>query len=180
MAADPRDRPAPEQPAPADSATGDSRGDPAVAEGSQEDPRGPSRPEHRTDHRSEPRRPSLRGIARRLLFDAGDDDAPDAPRHGDIDDDEQRRRLEARAILGALLETGDKAKTETVRLVAREVRGYLEALELGRDLEHLLTNYSLEVKASVHLAPLDDAARSDGPKATAGLKKRVDQPTDDD
>jgi len=63
---------------------------------------------------------------------------------------------EGRDILGAVWETGDKAKTEVVRMVAREVRGYLEALELHKDLRTLLTDYSLEVKASFHLKPLKE------------------------
>jgi hypothetical protein len=123
----------------------------------------------------ERRPPSLRGLARRLLFDeplpprpGADDDS-----EGEDDPDEQRRRVEARAVLAALLETGDKAKTETIRMVAREVRSYLEALELGKDLHHLLTNYSLEVKASIHLAPLAQPAEpSTEPSASVGLKRK--------
>ncbi|MCK6504773.1 hypothetical protein L6R53_15435 [Myxococcota bacterium] len=123
----------------------------------------------------ERRPPSLRGLARRLLFDeplpprpGADDDS-----EGEDDPDEQRRRVEARAVLAALLETGDKAKTETIRMVAREVRSYLEALELGKDLHHLLTNYSLEVKASIHLAPLAQPAEpSEEPSARVGLKRK--------
>ena len=69
----------------------------------------------------------------------------------------ERNRGDPWALLGALLETGDKAKTEMVRMLAREVRTYLEALELHKDLHHLLTNYSLEVNASFSLKPLADA-----------------------
>ncbi len=111
----------------------------------------------------------LRGIARRILGE--EPGATDELFEGEVDE-ESRTRLEAKAILGALLETGDKAKTETVRMVAREVRGYLEALELHKDLHHLLTNYSLEVKASIHLAPLDDARRAEGADASVGLKRK--------
>jgi hypothetical protein len=84
----------------------------------------------------EPGRPSLRGFARRILRDEDD------------------RRLDARELMGAVLDTGDKAKTEVVRMVAREVRGYVEALELHKDLRHLLTNYSLDVRMNVSLKPL--------------------------
>ncbi len=76
----------------------------------------------------------LRGIARRLRK------SPD----GDSEE----------GLLSAVLETGDKAKSEIVRLVAKEVRGYLEALELHKDLKHILTNYSLEIKASINLKEL--------------------------
>ncbi len=81
----------------------------------------------------------LRGLARRLFGDDEDDSA------------EVHR---TRELLIAALATGDKAKTEIVRMVAREVRGYLEALDLHKDLHHLLTNYSLEVHASLSLKPL--------------------------
>lgn len=124
----------------------------------------------RGDGRREERRPSLRGLARRIL---GDDEPLDLDDDPDLDPEERQRRSEARALLSAVLETGDKAKTETVRMIAREVRGYLEALELHKDLHHLLTNYSLEVKASIHLAPLDEEAAAKGPRAEAGLKRKA-------
>lgn len=132
------------------------------------------RPRH-----SDRRPPSLRGFARRLLFD-------DPPRSKDGQDDPDHdedgwRRLEARAVLAALLETGDKAKTETVRMVAREVRSYLDALELHKDLNYLLTNYSLEVKASIHLASLErdqDGQVDSQPSASVGLRKRTEAEKD--
>ncbi len=83
-------------------------------------------------------RPSLRGFARRILREGEDDE----------------RRIDPRELVGAVLDTGDKAKTEIVRLLAREVRGYLEALELHKDLRHILTNYSLDVHTSLSLRPL--------------------------
>ncbi|MFT4978399.1 MAG: hypothetical protein ACI8S6_004309 [Myxococcota bacterium] len=92
-------------------------------------------------------RPSLRGFARRLL------------REGEPGPDGEPRRDDTsmtRDILIAAMATGDKARTEIVRLLAREVRGYLEALELHKDLNDLITNYSLEVHASVSLKPLRD------------------------
>jgi hypothetical protein len=58
------------------------------------------------------------------------------------------------SLLGSFLETGDKAKTEIIRMIAKEIRSYLEALEIHKDLKHVLTNYSLEVKASINLKEL--------------------------
>jgi hypothetical protein len=125
----------------------------------------------RDPHDDEGLRRLRRGIARRLFGEDAPESAPEAeepeaprrpepgdagrPREDERSDPRARERREARALLAALLETGDKARTEMVRLVAREVRSYLEALELHKDLHHLLTNYSLEVKASIHLAPLE-------------------------
>ena len=85
----------------------------------------------------------LRNFAKRLFReDEGDNQSEDSPKASN------------REILGAILETGDKAKTEVVKMVGREVRTYLEALDIHNDVRQLLTNYSLEIKASVHLKPL--------------------------
>ena len=65
-----------------------------------------------------------------------------------------RKTGDDESIIGSMLETGDKAKTEIVRMIAKEVRGYLEALELHKDLKHILTNYSLEINASFSLKEL--------------------------
>jgi hypothetical protein len=121
-----------------------------------------------TDEQSEAPRegrgPSLRGFARRIL---GDDDGrssePDDAA-GDSAEPEGKEPRDARARLAGLLETGDKARMEVVRLMAREVRGYLEAMDLHKDVHHLLTNYSLEVNASFHLKPLLHAAPAAEPE----------------
>ncbi len=103
----------------------------------------------------------LRGLARRLFLET---------EHGDPDEDGEkteahipRDKSEVLSLLSALLETGDKAKTEMVRMTAREVRNYLEALELHKDLLHLITHHSLEVHASFNLKPLNDAAPAPKP-----------------
>ena len=93
--------------------------------------------------------PRIRDIARRLF--PGD---PDAPLRADVRD-----------AVNAVLNTGDKAKSEMVRMVAREVRHYLEELKIGEDVRELLTNYSLDVHASVSLQPL-------GEKKAKPAKKR--------
>lgn len=84
------------------------------------------------------REPRLRDFARRLLAD--DEDGGISPRE----------------VLGAVIDGGDKAKTELVRMVAREVRTYLEGLGLHEDVRHLMTNYSLDVSASFRLRPLSE------------------------
>lgn len=100
-----------------------------------------------SDERSEERgrSPSLRGLARRIF--EGDRE------EGGSAEESQREERSTRELLISALATGDKAKTEIVRLLAREVRGYLEALELHKDLHYLLTNYSLDVQASFSLRP---------------------------
>lgn len=82
-----------------------------------------------------------------------------------------QERVSAREVMGAVLEGGDKAKTEIVRAVAREVRAYLE--EMG--LREVMTDYSLEVRASFNLrkltdlekgTPVTDATATDRPRGT--------------
>lgn len=63
---------------------------------------------------------------------------------------------EAKEVLGAVLDSSDRVKTEGVRMLGRELRTYLEGLGLKEDLHRLLTNYSLEIKASIHLKPLKE------------------------
>ncbi len=126
---------------------------------------GPDEPRPRREAR-------IRGFAKRIFREL---DPEDDQRHAGERAEppaEPRDRSEAVNLLSSLLETGDKAKTEMVRMLAREVRGYLEALELHKDLHHLLTNYSLEVKASIHLKPLSDAP-APPPSASASLRPRA-------
>lgn len=140
-----------------------------------------SEPQDDGEERREPARegrgPRLRGFARRILGE-GDDAREERDSQGGGEREHERR--EARAMLHSLLETGDKARMEVVRLLAREVRSYLEALELHKDLHHLLTNYSLEVNASVHLKPLPEAEKNtpSDPGVRVGLRPKA-APADD-
>jgi hypothetical protein len=127
----------------------------------------------------------LRGFARRLFREMEgaeeppEPEAPSAKRPPPEEEPHEGHRAEAWAMLSALLETGDKAKTEIVRLVAREVRSYLEALELHKDLHHLVTNYSLEVHASLHLKPLREDTAAPPSTVGVGLARRTEAPAAD-
>ena len=94
-----------------------------------------------------------------------------------------RKGGDEESLLGSVLETGDKAKTEVVRMIAKEVRGYLEALELHKDLKYILTNYSLEIKASINLKELgqessneqtENQQNSDGEKSETSKANSAD------
>lgn len=74
---------------------------------------------------------------------------------------------DAMELLGVVLESSDRAKTEMVKMVAREVRHYLEELKLREDLNHLVTSHSLEVKLSLRLEPLGDAKAASPKKAAS-------------
>jgi hypothetical protein len=106
-------------------------------------------------------RAGLRGFARRILREGEDDE----------------RRIDPRELMGAVLDTGDKARTEIVRLVAREVRGYLEALELHKDLQHILTNYSLDIHTNLSLRPLADRndVGEEGEGSSISMRLRPDK-----
>jgi hypothetical protein len=125
------------------------------------------------DGRREHREGRLRDFARRIL-------AERPPREGEeIPEREAYVPLEvARDALGSLLETGDRAKTEMVRMVAREVRHYLDELHLVEGMEHMLRNYSLEVHASLSLEPKGE--RKEGEEAVKveakPVRKRGRQP----
>ena len=71
-----------------------------------------------------------------------------------LSDDEGNTTVDPKEMLSSLLQLSDKARTETVRLLAKEFRGYLEALEIKDDVHDLLTSYSVEVKASFRLKPV--------------------------
>ena len=79
-------------------------------------------------------RSRLKNVARRLL--------------------EEETTVSAKELIGAFVSTSDKAKTEVVRAVGREVRAYLEGLGTTELLEALVNDYELEVNASFRLKPL--------------------------
>lgn len=95
--------------------------------------------DERDEDEQESPRSRLRRLGRRILGEG-----------------EGHARFNPREVVGAVLEGSDKAKTEVVRVVAREVRNYLE--ELG--LRDVLTNYSLEVHMSLNLRQLSDAEKA--------------------
>jgi len=72
-----------------------------------------------------------------------------------LSDDEGNSSVDPKDMLSSLLQLSDKARTETVRLIAKEFRGYLEALEIKEDVHDLLTSYSVEVNASFRLKPVE-------------------------
>jgi hypothetical protein len=110
----------------------------------------------------------LRDLARRILAErtpreSGD---PELEREGYVP-------LEvAKDALVGILETGDRAKTEMVRMVAREVRHYLDELQLVEGLEHMLRNYTLEVHASLSLEPKADAEERSESKVEVEAKRK--------
>ncbi|MBK9365943.1 MAG: hypothetical protein IPO67_06415 [Deltaproteobacteria bacterium] len=83
---------------------------------------------------------------------------------------------EAKEVLGAVLDTSDRAKTEGIRMIGREVRTYLEGLGLKDDLKSLLTNYSFEIRASIHLKPLAEEDRQPRKPSNTAEKPEKHEP----
>lgn len=77
-----------------------------------------------------------------------------------------------RDLLAGLLSTSEKARVEIVRMLAREMRLYFEALQLGDTLQDLVSSHSLELHLSVSLKPKDKQAADDKEEAssTAGAE----------
>lgn len=57
-------------------------------------------------------------------------------------------------VISGAARVGVLAKEEFLTLTAKEIRSYLEKLKVGEELRALLTEHSLEVKASIRLKPL--------------------------
>jgi hypothetical protein len=81
-----------------------------------------------------------------------------------------RRELaeDTRELMVAFLSTSDRAKTEMVKMAAREVRTYIEELKLKEDILSLVRNHSLEVKASFSLKPIESALKSSADEEEEG------------
>jgi hypothetical protein len=61
-----------------------------------------------------------------------------------------------RELLDGFIATSDKAKNELMRIMAKEVRGYLNELQVKEALQELIQSHSLEVNASLRLKPHED------------------------
>ena len=77
-------------------------------------------------------------------------------------------------VSGAVRMTA-KGREELVGLVAKEVRMYLEKLRVGEELRGLMTDHSLEIKASVRLKPFRDES-AEAPEAEAPEAEAPDKP----
>jgi hypothetical protein len=141
--------------------------------------------EHPEDDR--PEGAELRKDAKRRTSEAsrGDRYADDpAPEHGYDDPPKTEegakpgrlyrlgRRLlnsgdDVRELASAVLDSSDRAKTEMVRMVAREVRNYLDELKIKDDVKDLVTKHSLEMHVSFSLKPLVEG-KGEGAKKPDG------------
>jgi hypothetical protein len=82
---------------------------------------------------------------------------------------------DAMDLMGSILESSDRVKTEAVRMVAREVRHYLEELKLKDGVRDLITGHSLEMQISLSLKPLEAALGDEEGEEEAGEDEELPQ-----
>ena len=68
--------------------------------------------------------------------------------------DRKELGVDTRELLHSMAVTSDKAKTEAMKLIAREVRNYLDEMHLEDMIHQVLQSYSVEV--SIRLKPLSE------------------------
>lgn len=64
-------------------------------------------------------------------------------------------------LLGYVMRQVDAGKDEIVRMVGLQIRKFLENLDLGGELQKVLTSLSFEVRTEVRFVPNDQAVRPD-------------------
>jgi hypothetical protein len=84
-----------------------------------------------------------------------------------------------REIAGAVLGQIDEAKNDVVRIIAREVRDFLDATDLASEIKAALTSLSFEMRTEVRFIPNDkgtgvrpDVRARGRVKRTAGARER--------
>lgn len=110
--------------------------------------------------------PSLRDLARRVLKTGADalSGTQETIRKG------PGVRLDAKELASSVVNLTARGREEVLNLVVREVKSYLERLNLMEEFHALVTNYSLEVHASIRLKQVPEAqeeAAAEGEGAAA-------------
>lgn len=72
-------------------------------------------------------------------------------------------------VVTYLVSSANSTKDELYRIVARELRGFLEGLNLSQEMAKLLTTLSFEIKMEARFIPNDEAVTGVKPD----IKKRV-------
>lgn len=79
-------------------------------------------------------------------------------------------------IANAILSQVDETKNGLFRVVAGELRSFLEAIDWQRELQKLLTTVSFEIKTEIRFIPNDSTPEKLGrPEVKAGLKVKRNQ-----
>lgn len=84
-------------------------------------------------------------------------------------------------IANAIFQQIDETKNGLFRVVAREIRGFLEAIDWQREMQKLLTTVSFEIKTEIRFIPNDSAPEKLGrPQVNAAMKVKRQRDRDRD
>jgi hypothetical protein len=84
-------------------------------------------------------------------------------------------------IANAIFEQIDQTKNGLFRVVAREIRGFLEAIDWQHEMQKLLTTVSFEIKTEIRFIPNDSAPDKLGrPQVNAAMKVKRQRDKDKD
>ncbi|ACY12923.1 conserved hypothetical protein [Haliangium ochraceum DSM 14365] len=81
-------------------------------------------------------------------------------------------------VAGYLAHTAGDAKDELLRIIAREVREFLETVNLSEEIAKMLTTLSFEVKTEIRFIPNDEKYGGVKPdvKAKVGIRRNEERP----
>jgi hypothetical protein len=80
-------------------------------------------------------------------------------------------------VVGVVLSQADSMRKETLRVVSREIRIFLENMDFGGEIAKILTSVSFEVKTEVRFIPNDQAVK---PQIKNKVKMKVADDTLED
>jgi hypothetical protein len=81
-------------------------------------------------------------------------------------------------IAGYVLMQIDETKNGLYRVVAKEIRGFLQQNDLGEELARALSHLSVEINTPIRFVPSDDRASSNlgQPEVRASVQVKSDRP----
>jgi hypothetical protein len=95
-------------------------------------------------------------------------------------DKEKRSRLELpKEILQYLFSTVDGMQEAVLKIIGHEVSKFLEHVDLGGELQKILTSTSFEIKTEIRFIPNDQAVVSPSIKAKIRAKRNKDGKEED-
>lgn len=87
----------------------------------------------------------------------------------------------AREVVGYIKRQVDSARDESVRIVGKQIKGFLDNLDVGGELKKALTSLSFEIRTEVRFVPNERAGKSGKSSIRPDAKVRVKvKPTKDD
>jgi len=86
-------------------------------------------------------------------------------------------------VANYLIQQAASSKDELFRIVAKELRGFLESVNVSGELQKLLTSLSFEIKTEIRFVPNDEAVAGVKPEMKVGqfsVKRKKDDKDKDD